>query len=374
MRCSIGWALASALGGLGIGCGGDDLESAPDESAEETTRGEDTTSAGVDEGSTTAPNDDEGGSTQGTAGGESGGSSGGGSRLGPPYPIVLCHGFFGFEDFAGVDFVNYFFGVVDHLAEHGEVLVFTPAADPFNDSTVRGEQLLAEVEAILARTGHAKVNLVGHSQGGLDARVVASTRPDLVASVTTIATPHQGTPIADIALGLVPNPQAQAVVDALLGLFGGVIWDEIDEGSSLAASLHQLSTPGMAAFNAAYPDAEGVLYHSIGGRTDWHPGGEDCVGRAPPEFVSAFEHELDPVDPALALTEEILDDSIFDPVPNDGLVRVRDAKWGEFLGCVPADHLDEIGHLLGDDPGWAGEWTHLDLYAGVVQLLRDRGL
>lgn len=32
---------------------------------------------------------------------------------------------------------------------------------------------------------------------------------------------------------------------------------------------------------------------------------------------------------------------------NDGLVTVDSARWGRFMGCLPADHLQEVGHLLG---------------------------
>ena len=64
------------------------------------------------------------------------------------------------------------------LSVEGEAQVFTPAVDPFNDSETRGEELLAHVEQILADTGAAKVNLIGHSQGGLDSRYVAHQRPD----------------------------------------------------------------------------------------------------------------------------------------------------------------------------------------------------
>jgi hypothetical protein len=28
-------------------------------------------------------------------------------------------------------------------------------------------------------------------------------------------------------------------------------------------------------------------------------------------------------------------------------------------GCVPADHLDEIGHLLGDHPGLGNDFDHV---------------
>ncbi|HZO13978.1 MAG TPA: triacylglycerol lipase, partial [Polyangiaceae bacterium] len=87
------------------------------------------------------------------------GAGGAEEKLGPPYPIVLAHGFFGFEDFAGLDFVNYFYGVKEHLSEHGEKLVFTPDVDPFNSSVHRGAQLAAEVQDILAVTGHEKVIL-----------------------------------------------------------------------------------------------------------------------------------------------------------------------------------------------------------------------
>ncbi|MEO7329168.1 MAG: alpha/beta fold hydrolase, partial [Minicystis sp.] len=120
----------------------------------------------------------------------------GGTPKGPPYPVVLAHGFFGFNDFAGAGFLTYFYKVKEHLAKNGEN-VLTPAVDPFNDSDFRGDQLIPLIEAFLAETGAAKVNLIGHSQGGLDARVVAHKRPVLVASVITIATPHHGTPIAD---------------------------------------------------------------------------------------------------------------------------------------------------------------------------------
>jgi triacylglycerol lipase len=292
----------------------------------------------------------------------------------PPYPIVLAHGFFGFEDFAGVDFVGYFHNVRERLESEGELFVFTPAVDPFNDSTVRGMQLLAEVEAIVEETGAGKVNLVGHSQGGLDARVVASLRPDLVASVTTIATPHHGTPVADIALGLSGSDDAAALVDALVQIVGAGLWEEIDGDTSLAASMQQLSTPGLEAFNADYPDAEGVLYLSIAARSAYHDGGDDCVSEDAPAFITEFVRDRDAIEPLLAVPQAILAGSVIEPIANDGLVRAIDARWGTFLGCVPADHFDEIGQLFGDIPGLTNAWRHEDFYVALVQSLRDRGL
>jgi triacylglycerol lipase len=294
--------------------------------------------------------------------------------LGPPYPIVLAHGFFGFEEFAGVGFATYFYGVKAHLAAQGETLVFTPAVDPFNDSTYRGTQLIERIEAVLAETGHAKVNIIGHSQGGLDARVVASLRPDLVASVTTFATPHQGTEIADVVLKLVANQEAQKFVDWLVKLAAAPLYDQAGQETALSKPMYEFSQPGIAAFNATYSDRASVLYYSLAGRSDWHLGGLACNVADAPAFVADWKSTKDPIDPLLSLTEAMLDGGLGDPYPNDGLVRVESAKWGRFLGCLPADHLDQIGHLFGDSPGLGNGWKHRDFYADLIAFLRQQGL
>lgn len=296
----------------------------------------------------------------------------GATGLGPPYPIVLAHGFFGFEDFAGIDFITYFYGVKAELAARGETLVFTPAVDPFNDSDARGAELLAHVERIVAETGAAKVNLIGHSQGGLDARWVAHTRPDLVASVTTFATPHRGTPIADVVLGVVEDPQARDLADRLVRLIGAELYDAAGEETSVFASLRQFSTAGIDDFNTRITNAPGIPYYSITGRTDRHDGTPDCDVADQPLFVSRYRRTLDPVEPLLDIPEQIVDGGSAD-IANDGLVRVRDARWGRFLGCVPADHFDEIGQLFGDRPGTGNDFDYLAFYAELVEWLRAQG-
>lgn len=295
--------------------------------------------------------------------------------LGPPYPILLAHGFFGFENLADLDFVPYWYGVPEHLEALGHT-VCVGEVDPFNDSTDRGMQLLAQVIDCAEATGHAKVNIMAHSQGGLDARVVAHLAPERVASVTTVATPHYGTPIADIAIGLTPNPASAALVDWITQTLGAPLWDEVGNQTSLYEAMEQMSTPGIAEFNATYPDAPGVLYTSVTGRTGLHSGGEACEPTSPPPplLIGAFEGTLDTTDALFVIPEAILSEGIFSQQPNDALVRVVDARWGEFLGCVPADHLDEVGQLLGDGAGLGNDWDHLAFYADLVAYLRDRGV
>ncbi len=296
------------------------------------------------------------------------------AKLGPPYPIVLAHGFFGFETLAGVDAVTYFYQVKEDLAKIGEGYVFTPAVDPFNDSTARGAELTQFVEQVVEETGYAKVNIIGHSQGGLDARVVAHDRPDLVASVTTVATPHLGTPIADVILGAVQDPNTQQLVDWFVKQIGYALWDAAGEKSSLWKPLELFSKDGISAFNAKYPDPAGVLYFSLSGRTDFKLTESECTPDEVVPFIDQYKLETDSVDPLLAVSEAFLDGGLGQPDTNDGLVRAADARWGTFLGCVPADHLDEVGQLLGDSPGLGNQWDYLGLYRGLVAFLRARGL
>jgi triacylglycerol lipase len=98
------------------------------------------------------------------------------------YPIVLAHGASGFRQLFGV--VDYFFGIPSNLRSGGAT-VFVTQVSAFGSVEQRGEQLLQQVEFIAASTGAGKVNLIGHSQGGLDARYVMAVRPDLTSWSTT---------------------------------------------------------------------------------------------------------------------------------------------------------------------------------------------
>lgn len=296
------------------------------------------------------------------------------AKLGPPYPIVLAHGFFGFETLAGLDAITYFHGVKDDLATVSEGYVFTPAVDPFNDSTSRGAELAAAIQEIVDQTGYAKVNIIGHSQGGLDARVVAHDHPELVASVTTFATPHQGTPVADVILGAVGDPNAQQLIDWFVQQIGYALWDASGNKSSLWKPLELFSQAGITAFNATYTDAPGVLYFSLSGRSDLKLNESECSPDEVVPFVQKWNLEIDTVDPLLSITEAFLDGGLGQPDENDGLVRAADARWGTFLGCIPADHLDEVGQLLGDSPGLGNQWDHLEFYRALVAYLREQGV
>ncbi|APR86467.1 Hypothetical protein A7982_11816 [Minicystis rosea] len=54
-------------------------------------------------------------------------------------------------------------------------------------------------------------------------------------------------------------------------------------------------------------------------------------------------------------------------------MRAKDARWGEYWGCLPADHLDEVGQILGANPGLGNEWKYLDFYSEIIAYMRSQG-
>jgi triacylglycerol lipase len=252
------------------------------------------------------------------------------------YPIVLAHGLGGFDELFGV--YEYWFGIPGELRDGGAT-VFVTEVSQLNSTAARGEQLIDQIEQIVAVTGKAKVNLIGHSHGGLDVRYVAAVRPDLVASVSTVASPHKGAALADYLRANVQNGSFTAGVLSYfansLGTVLGLLSGSSNPQDAIAA-LDSLTTAGLAAFNASYPHGvpttacgsgaavvNGIRYYSWSG-------------------TGLLTNALDISDGPLALT------SIFYPEANDGLV----GRCSSHLGTVIRDnyfqnHLDEVNQVIG---------------------------
>ncbi len=301
--------------------------------------------------------------------------------LGAPYPIILVHGFSGWAD---VGAVGYFYHVVEDLTAAGAD-VTAPALPPYDSSAERAVVLGHVVDAVLARTHKRKVHLIAHSQGGVDSRILITDLgyADRVASLTTISTPHRGTAVADladVAPGEVLNPAGQLLA-WLVGSLQGDPPDEaswlLDEGveaaydPDLAASIDGLRPGTMALFNAAHPDPLGVPIFSIAGVSNLAsmdtPGCNDGLW--------AHNDAVDVVDVIFAASGAYLNytegGTLLSPTPNDGLVTVSSARWGVWLGCVPADHCDEIGQVADDGPGLISGWDHRTLYLRLLQHVRS---
>ena len=292
-------------------------------------------------------------------------------KLGAPYPIVLMHGMGGFGTLdVGPIELTYFKGVVEDLAKNGEA-VYVTLAPPYATSEVRAQAIAKQIDDILARTGKAKVNLVAHSQGGLDARVLASPNGlgygDRIASVTTVATPHRGSKVADAVLGLLrylPAKEVDVITDAVLSLVQKSAY-ELQTDPALREQLVLLSEKHMTeVFNPKYVDDPNVVYKSYAGRSNLRSGVFACAGSVYPNEPL----KLDPAQAALIPLAIFLEGGQLEV--NDGLVTVASAKWGTFEQCVPADHLKEVGHL---GPS-AASFDHVAMFRDIVARVRNAGL
>lgn len=203
-------------------------------------------------------------------------------RIRTQFPIVLAHGLLGFETMLGV--VDYWNGIPDALREAG-VKVYVTHVSKLNSTEERGQQLANQVLEILKDSGAKKVNIIGHSHGGLDARFVAGEHPDWVASVTSVGTPHLGAPLADDLLD--DTKTLSATATAALSAFGKIMAAVCGDGheQDVRASLGSLGTKSLQDFNQRYPQGlpkrhcgqgepvvNGIRYYSWGGikvRTSW---------------------------------------------------------------------------------------------------------
>jgi triacylglycerol esterase/lipase EstA (alpha/beta hydrolase family) len=231
-----------------------------------------------------------------------------------------------------------------------------PAATAVAGVAERGEEWADAIDAVVASGVARKVNLIGHSQGGLDARYVVAGLgySDKVASVTTIATPHRGTVAADLAAGVIGlGPFDGALLDEVVGGLIGIIGLQGDE---LTQQLDDLTRDGAEGFNQAYPDDPDVVYRSWAGRT--------CRAL---DFFCQWDNNGEVVDLTLALAYEL---TVWNEGPNDGLVSVASSEWGEYQGALPADHLDQVGQIA--DP-FVGPFDHVQFFLDEAATLRERG-
>lgn len=218
------------------------------------------------------------------------------------------------------------------------------------------------------------VNFVAHSMGGLDCRyLISNIKPTSYTpvSLTTIGTPHHGSPFMDwcaanigvgspSSAGDIAMKGAEAVAKALPYSLKAPLLTRPSNGSSSSSSssgdkskdnkgfttsltsylLNIFDSPAYAnlttsylrdQFNPANPDSPDVKYISVAGRISklsvlhplWFPklvldaAAENGYGEDSPGGMKGY-------------------------LGNDGLVSVHSAQWGEFLGVVNETHHWEL--------------------------------
>lgn len=263
----------------------------------------------------------------------------------PRYPIVLCHGFSGFDKLNIIPHLGFFdqkltdknsiakaatksvlsldyWRGIEHSLERIGSKVLVAKVPPFAEIHSRAQVLheflenkcqdlrADDSELCNSNDNRVNLNLVAHSMGGLDCRyLIRKFEPSnyRVVSLTTVSTPHHGSEFADFVTRNVLRS------NLLKRKF---------------PSIPQLTTSAMKKFNEEILDDPNILYFSFGARFVPHP-------------YSLFKPTRE------IMKKEIIrraQESRIEPnVDNDGLVSVESAKWGTYLGTLDqVDHLDLI--------------------------------
>lgn len=174
------------------------------------------------------------------------------------YPIILVPGVIGFDKLIG--FVDYWYGIPAELKEDGAV-VYSVALSGWNSTEERGEQLLEFIRDLKEEhPEYTKFNVIGHSHGATTSRYAMNKMPESFASLTTIAGPHQGTPVADYMNDDLPDmfkPIAFGGLDILLGDFVAILSGntELVGNQNAEACIEHFSMDGIERFNREYPCA-----------------------------------------------------------------------------------------------------------------------
>ena len=263
------------------------------------------------------------------------------------YPIILVHGA-GFRDLR----IPVYWGRIPRvLKEHGAD-VFFGEQDSWGSVETNAHALCERIDAVLAKTGAKKVNLIAHSKGGVEARMAASSLGygAKIASITTIGTPHRGSKTFSIFL---KAPRAMFSVAA----FAVNNWIRLvgDKKPDFRRVCEEFDVAHMERFNAQNPDVDGVFYQSVAGVMK-HPFSDINLSTA-----NAVLNRIEG--------------------PNDGLVSTESAAWGERCLMICGNtrrgisHLDEIDFRRRPFSKKAGDGV-LDMtafYVSLVSDLRERG-
>ena len=246
------------------------------------------------------------------------------------HPIVFCHGMLAFSmlKMQIPEDPNYFSPLGEFLRQRGFRVLF-PQVPATSGVVERAERLKEQI----LRWTDEPVNLIAHSMGGLDARYLIThlDMAERVRSLTTIGTPHRGSYMAD---WFAANYRQR--VPLLLAL--EAVGLNVD-------GFRDCRLDVCREFNRKTPDRPEVRYFSFGGQVQ--------PARLTP-FLRRAWNILTPVEG-----------------PNDGLVSVRSATWGEYLGTIRADHFAQTpdGVFVRDRE----DFDSLGFFTRLVEDLARRG-
>jgi len=260
------------------------------------------------------------------------------------YPILMVHGVF-FRDF---EHVNYWGRIPKELERNGATIYYGNhnSASAVKDSAVELER---RIRQIVEETGCEKVNVIAHSKGGLDTRAALNLQDvsKMVASLTSVNTPHRGCEFADYLLEKIPEREQQRIA----GAYNAAAAKLGDTNPDFLAAVNDLTHKSCQSFNEYNPDVDGVYYQSVGSRLNRH-----SSGRFPLNFTYHLVNFFDG--------------------PNDGLVGEDSFKWGERYQFLTVKGRRGISHgdMIDLNRENIGEFDVREFYVELVHELKEMGL
>ncbi|GHU86842.1 hypothetical protein FACS189476_00970 [Spirochaetia bacterium] len=213
------------------------------------------------------------------------------------YPVILVHGL----DINEKSDADGWGRIPDVLRSAGIDLYFGDTRGVGTYET-NAEILKNKIEEVLLETNKEKVNIIGHSKGGLDARYLVwrYQMGDRVASVTMISTPHHGWEFADLLYEKsIANPRFEKNALKTFSRLYGAREEDIYE------VIYQLTTKHMNAFNVLVKSDENVFYQT---------------------YYSTMKNAFD--DPRYFYTFPYVKKI---SGKNDGIVSEKSAQWGNYF-------------------------------------------
>ena len=270
-----------------------------------------------------------------------------------PRRILLAHGLLGFRKIGATPYFN----GVQACFDAGSIFM-APSVEPAGRIADRAAQLAVEITKIpldqVPTVG--KIHIVAHSMGGLDARFLISPQPaglglaPYIASLTTISTPHRGSPLADIVTGK-QALTAKEIGDIVLQAGSATI-------DSIFASLGKPAPSGLAPLLASATIAETLadMKTYFGNLFDTPP---DAFSELTPDYLN---NVFNPTHNSLEGVPLLCYSGISSPKQtmcrllyapsvvlksrsgdNDGVVPTSSSSWGSNVRTIVADHMEEVG-------------------------------
>src|SRR5579871_4419018 len=229
--------------------------------------------------------------------------------------LVLASGFLVPQQFLGI---NYFRDVRNHLTQAGHRVL--AATVPSTGTCDQRAQVLAN--AIQQEFPAGPIHIIAHSMGGLDSRTIIGNNllglaePGRIASLTTLSTPHRGSPVADLLAGPKPGD--------LRRLFYDLISDAIGRLGIPTGALANLTTEAASRVPDAASTHPHIQYRS---------------------YFASGRHGLLSTSFPLAPTHNYIHQVTGQD--NDGVVAQESARYGDFQQPFwECDHVDMVGYNL----------------------------